>query len=141
MGLTYILPTLFQSKDLYFFERSSDYPYEKKTHKYKINYYVGNDFKEKYKDIEEIRKVENEIEKKYVSYLRINCQEKTQIKEEIQIKLMYYRKGTYYYNILLNELKKLDFSVCEKLRKHLKRIQSTDDDDDNDNDNEYEDDE
>ena len=136
MGLTYILPTLFQSKDLYVFERSNDYPYEKKTHKYKINYYVGNDFKEKYKDNNETRKIESEIENKYTSYLRINCQEKMQLKEDIQIKLMYYRKGSYYYNILINELNKLDFKVCDKLQKHLKKIQKYEDEEDD----EYEDD-
>ena len=136
MGLTSILPSLFQSKDLYAFERNSDYPYEKKTHKYKISYYVGNDFREKYKDNNEIRKMESEIENKYTSYLRVNCQEKLQMKEEIQIKLMYYRKGSYYYNLFLNELNKLDFKVCDKLQKHLKRIQKNDDEEDD----EYEDD-
>ena len=136
MGLSYILPTLFQSKDLYVFEKNSDYPYEKKTHKYKISYFVGNDFKEKYKDNNEIRKIESEIENKYTSYLRVNCQERLQMKEDIQIKLMYYRKGSYYYNLLINELNKLDFKVCDKLQKHLKKIQKDDDEEDDD----YEDD-
>jgi DnaJ family protein B protein 12 len=138
MGLTYILPNLFQSKDLYVFERHKDYPFEKKTHRYKINYYIGNDFKEKYKDKNknELRIIEKEIENKYASYLRINCQEKRQLREEIQIKLMYYRKGSYYYNILLNELNKLDFNVCEKLWKYLNKMEKKDDEED-----EYEDDE
>ena len=48
---------------------------------------------------------------------------------------MYYNKGSYYYNLLLNELNKLDFSVCDKLRKYLNKIQNNDDED------EYEDDE
>ena len=136
MGLTYILPNLFKSKELYIFEKNKDYPYEQKTHRYKINYYIGNDFKEKYKDKIEIRKMENEIENKYLTYLKINCQEKKQIKEEIQIKMMYYTKGSYYYKLLLNELNKLDFSVCDKLKKHLLKIQRGDDEED-----EYEEDE
>ena len=103
---------------------------KKKTHRYKINYYVGNDFKEKYKDNNELRTIEKEIENKYTSYLRINCQEKRQIKEELQIKLMYYRKGSYYYNLLINELNKLDFSVCDKLRKYLNKIQNNDNEED-----------
>ena len=121
---------------MYVFEKNRDYPIEQKTHRYKINYYIGNDFKEKYKDKNELRKFENEIENKYLTYLKINCQEKKQLKEEIQIKLMYYNKGSYYYQLLLNELKKLDFSVCDKLKKHLKKIQKCDDEED-----EYEEDE
>ena len=130
MGLTYILPNLFRSKELYVFERSQDYPFEKKTFRHKINYYVGTDFKDKYKDSNELRKLEKEIENKYETYLRINCQEKRQIKEEIQIKLMYYRKGSYYHNILSNELNRLDFSVCEKLRKYVNKLNQNEDEED-----------
>jgi hypothetical protein len=50
MSLSYLLPYIFRSKELYVFERNKDYPYEKKTHRYKINYYVGKDFEDKYKD-------------------------------------------------------------------------------------------
>ena len=128
MGITYILPNLFQGKELYVFDKNKDYPYEQKTHRYKINYYYGNDFKEKYKDKNEIRKLDIEIENKYLTYLKINCQEKQQLREEIRIKLMYYSKGSYYYKLLVNELNKLDFSVCDKLKKHLKKIQKGDDD-------------
>ena len=136
MGLTYILPNLFQTKDLYVFEKNSEYPYQKTTHRYKISYYVGNDFREKYKDNNEIRKLENDIENKYTSYLRISCQEKIQLKEDIQFKLMYYNKGSYYYNLLINELNKIDFKVCEKLQKHLKKIEKHEEEED-----EFEDDE
>ena len=129
MGLSYILPSLFQSKDLYVFAKNKDYPYEKKTHRYKVSYYIGNDFKEKYKDHNMIRKVEKEIEDNYLTYLKINCQEKQQIKEEINIKLLYYREGSYYHQLLINELKKLDFSICEKLKKHLKKIRKEEDED------------
>ena len=130
MGLTYILPTLFQSKDLYVFEKSREYPYQKKTHRYKIAYYVGNDFREKYKDDNEVRKLENDIENKYTSYLRISCQEKIELKEEIQIKLMYYSKGSYYYNLLIKELNKIDFKVCDTLKKHLKKIEKREEEED-----------
>ena len=132
MGLTYILPTLFQSKDLFVFEKNNDYPYEKKTHRHKVSYYVGNDFLEKFKEKNEILKMEKDIENKYTSYLRINCQEKIQLKEDIQIKLMYYRKGSYYYNVLINELNKLDFKVCDKLNKYLRKIESHEDEEDDD---------
>ena len=132
MGLTYILPTLFQSKDLFVFEKNVDYPYEKKTHRHKVSYYVGKDFLEKYKEKNEILKMEKDIENKYTSYLRINCQEKIQLKEDIQIKLMYYRKGSYYYNVLINELNKLDFKVCDKLNKYLRKIESHEDEEDDD---------
>ena len=76
--------------------------------------------------------MEKDIENKYTSYLRINCQEKIQLKEDIQIKLMYYRKGSYYYNVLINELNKLDFKVCDKLNKYLRKIESHEDEEDDD---------
>ena len=65
-------------------------------------------------------------------YLKIECQEKTQLKEEIQYKMIYYDKGSYYYNLLNKELKKIDFSICDKLKKHLKKINSNDDEEDDD---------
>ena len=92
MSLTYLLPYIFRSKELYVFEKNKDYPYEKKTNRYKINYYVGKDFEEKYKDKEdglEMRKVENEIENKYLTYLKIECQERTQLKEETRKKTIW----------------------------------------------------
>ena len=137
MSLTYLLPYIFRSKELYVFEKNKDYPYEKKTNRYKINYYVGKDFEQKYKDKEdslEMRKVENEIENKYLTYLKIECQERTQLKEEIRYKMIYYGKGTYYYKLLSRELEKIDFSVCDKLKKYIQKINSNDDDEDDDTD-------
>ena len=128
MGISYILPTLFQSKDIFSFERHKDYPFERKTYRYKVNYYIGDDFKAKYKDNNELRKMEKDIENRYLTYLKINCQEKNQIKEEIQIKLMYYRKGSYYYQLLLRELEKLDFSVCQKLKEYVDKINNHEND-------------
>ena len=134
--LTYIFPYLFTSKDLYVFVKNKDYPFEKKTHRFKVDYYVGKDFQEKYKNIInnniEMRKIENEIENKYLTYLKIECQEKNQLKEEIQYKMIYYEKNSYYYNLLNKELKKIDFSICDKLKKHLKKINSNDDEEDDD---------
>ena len=116
-------------------QRNKDYPYEKKTHRYKINYYVGKDFEDKYKDKEdslEMRKVENEIENKYLTYLKIECQERTQLREEIKYKMIYYGKGTYYYSLLNRELQKIDLSVCDKLKKHINKINANEDDDEED---------
>lgn len=98
---------------------------------------MGKDFEEKYKDKEdslEMRKVENEIENKYLTYLKIECQERTQLKEEIRYKMIYYGKGTYYYKLLSRELEKIDFSVCDKLKKYIQKINSNDDDEDDDTD-------
>ena len=44
--------------------------------------------------------------------------------------MIYYGKGTYYYKLLSRELEKIDFSVCDKLKKHLKKINSNNDEDD-----------
>jgi len=134
MGLSYIIPTLFKSKELYVFEKNNDYPYAKKTFRYKVNYYVGDDFKQKYTDNNKIRNVEKEIENNYLTYLKINCQDRQQTKEEIKYKLMYYRKGTYYHQLLLNELKKIDLTVCEQLKQHLNKMRGDEDDDDDEED-------
>ena len=132
MGISYILPTLFKSKELYVFEKNNDYPYTKKTFRYKVDYYFGDDFKQKYKDNNMVRNAEKEIENNYVTYLKINCQDRQQTKEEIKYKLMYYRKGSYYYQLLINELKKIDLSVCEQLKNLLNKMRGEEDDDDDD---------
>ena len=137
MSLTSLIPYLFRSKDLYSFEKNKDYPFVKKTNRYKIEYYVGKDFEDKYKNMYntiEMRKVENEIENKYLNYLKIECQDKKQLKEEIKYKMYYYGKNTYYYKLLSNELEKVDLSSCEKLKKYLIKINSREDDDNEDTD-------
>ena len=132
--VTYLFPYFFRSKDLYVFEKNKDYPFARRTQRFKVDYFIGKDFEEKYKNIKdnniEMRKVETEIENKYLTFLKIECQEKTQMKEEIQYKMIYYGKGTYYYKLLSRELEKIDFSVCDKLKKHLKKINSNNDEDD-----------
>ena len=136
MSLSYFIPYIFRTKELYVFEKNNkDYPYEKKTRRYKINYYVGNAFQDKYKNLRdnlEIRKIETEIENKYLTYLKIECQERQQLREEIKYKMIYYGKGTYYYRILNKELEKIDFSVCEKLKKYITKINSNEDDEEPD---------
>ena len=137
MSLTSLIPYLFRSKDLYSFEKNKDYPFVKKTNRYKIDYYVGKDFEDKYKNMYntiEMRKVENEIENKYLNYLKIECQDKKQLKEEIKYKMYYYGKNTYYYKLLSKELEKVDLSSCEKLKKYLIKINSREDDDNEDTD-------
>ena len=73
-----------------------------------------------------MRKLENEIENKYLTYLKIECQERTQLQEEIRYKMIYYGKGTYYYKLLSRELEKIDFSVCDKLQKYIMKINKKD---------------
>lgn len=135
MSLTYILPYLFKTKELYVFERTKEYPYEKKTQRYKIYYYVGQAFHDKYrfnKDSIEMRKLETEIENKYLTYLKIECQERNQLKQEIQYKMIYYGKGTYYYKLLSRELAKIDFSVCDTLKEYVKKINAKENEDEDD---------
>jgi hypothetical protein len=50
---------------------------------------------------------------------------------------MYYRKGSYYHQLLLNELKKLDMGVCEKLKKHLSKMRGEEDDDNDEDTSRY----
>ena len=130
MILTYILPNLFQKKEIYVFDKNLEYPIERKTHNYKVKYYVGKTFKEKYPNNTEIKKVEKEIEKNYLGYLKNSCDEKTRYKSELQFKKIYYQEGGYYYNIIQNEINKIDLSVCEKHRKYLRKYNKEDDDDD-----------
>ena len=56
MFLSYILPSLLQKKDIYVFDKNMEYPIERKTHNYKVKYYVGKTFKEKYPNNTEIKK-------------------------------------------------------------------------------------
>jgi DnaJ family protein B protein 12 len=44
--ISYLFPYFFTSKDLYVFVKNKDYPFEKRTHRFKVDYYVGKDFQE-----------------------------------------------------------------------------------------------
>jgi DnaJ family protein B protein 12 len=115
MFALYILPHFFQSKELYMFNQSLDYPYKRVTNENEIAYYVGKSFINKYKNAgeAELLKQEKEIEKKYLTYLYESCNENKQMKRQLEYQMKYHREGSVYYNYYQRELKSLNMRVCD----------------------------
>jgi len=61
MIISYVLPSLLQSKDLYKFEVDVEYPFKRQTKRNKIVYYIGNDFVEKFNNFNDLREEEKKI--------------------------------------------------------------------------------
>jgi hypothetical protein len=92
------------SSELYSFVHSVSNPYEKTSKRFKVKYYVGNDFKEKYVSHKDIREIEKEIENKYLGFLNKTCQEAKEEKEKMTKRLIYYKKGTLIYDSIITEI-------------------------------------
>ena len=102
------------SVQLYGFTRSVSNPFEKISKRFKVKYYVGNEFKEKYIRQKDIKIIEKEIEEKYLSYLNKTCEETKEAKEKLKKRLIYYKKGTINYNMIIEDISKIDLTVCNK---------------------------
>lgn len=123
MLLYYILPPLLEKKELYSYQISYEYPYKKTTAKHKVPFYVGNQFLEKYNGKKkELLEEEDNIEKKYLTYLNEACEENTQLKKKIEYHLKFYRKGSMTYEYYKSQLNSLDMEVCDKYVKYKDRI-------------------
>ena len=122
----FVLPYFYSysNSELYGFTRSVSNPYEKTSKRFKIKYYVGNEFKEKYISHEDIRNIEKEIEKKYLGYLNKTCEETKEAKEKLQKRLIYYKKGTLNYNMIIEDISKVNLSICNVSEKYSKRYNS-----------------
>ena len=113
----FILPYFYSSEpsvQLYGFTRSVSNPFEKTSRRFKVKYYVGNEFKEKYIRQKDIRIIEKEIEEKYLTYLNKTCEETKEEKEKLKKRLIYYKKGTINYNMIIEDISKIDLTVCNK---------------------------
>lgn len=113
----FILPYFYSSEpsvQLYGFTRSVSNPFEKTSRRFKVKYYVGNEFKEKYIRQKDIRIIEKEIEEKYLAYLNKTCEETKEAKEKLKKRLIYYKKGTINYNMIIEDISKIDLTVCNK---------------------------
>jgi curved DNA-binding protein CbpA len=113
----FILPYFYSSEpsvQLYGFTRSVSNPFEKTSRRFKVKYYVGNEFKEKYIRQKDIRIIEKEIEEKYLTYLNKTCEETKEAKEKLKKRLIYYKKGTINYNMIIEDISKIDLTVCNK---------------------------
>jgi curved DNA-binding protein CbpA len=113
----FILPYFYSSESsvqLYGFTRSVSNPFEKTSRRFKVKYYVGNEFKEKYIRQKDIRIIEKEIEEKYLTYLNKTCEETKEAKEKLKKRLIYYKKGTINYNMIIEDISKIDLTVCNK---------------------------
>ena len=113
----FILPYFYSSEEyspLYGFTRSVSNPFEKISKRFKIKYYIGNEFKEKYIRQKDVRNIEKEIEEKYLTYLNKTCEETKEAKEKLKKRLIYYKKGTINYNMIIEDISKIDLTVCNK---------------------------
>ena len=119
--LPYFTP---KSSELYSFVHSVSNPYEKTSKRFKVKYYIGNDFKEKYVSHKDIREIEKEIENKYLGFLNKTCQETKEEKEKMTKRLIYYKKGTLNYDSIITEISKVDLSICDKLDKYSKKYET-----------------
>ena len=89
-----------------------------------MKYYIGNDFKEKFVSNKDIRNIEKEIEYKYLEYLNKTCEETKETKEKYIKRLIYYKKGTLNYNSIMNDISKVDMTICDDYEKYNKRYET-----------------
>lgn len=61
------------------------------------------------------------IEKEYLSILADQCSKLFRYKNELEYKLSYYSRNTEYKKLIENEIRKLDFTPCEKYNR-LKNV-------------------
>ena len=119
----FVLPYFYSytSSELYGFNQSVTNPYEKTTKRFKVKYFVGNEFKEKYISHEDIRNIEKEIEEKYLDYLNKTCEETKEAGNKLKKRLLYYKKGTLNYNMIIEEISKFNLTICNVSEKYHKR--------------------
>ena len=121
----FVLPYFYpKSSELYSFVHSVSNPYEKTSKRFKVKYFVGNEFKEKYVSHKDIREIEKEIENKYLGFLNKTCQDTKEEKEKLTKRLIYYKKGTANYDSIITEISKVDLSICDKLEKYSKKYET-----------------
>ncbi len=123
----FILPYFYSEtsdNSLYEFNLSVSNPYEKTTRRLKVKYYIGNEFKETFVSNKDIRNIEKEIEFKYLEYLNKTCEETKETKEKYTKRLIYYKRGTLNYNSIMNDIAKVDLTVCDNYEKYNKRYET-----------------
>ena len=121
MFLNYLVPYLLQEQEYYKYEKSVEFPLPKKTKHYKVNYFVNQDFLSQFSSPESLREIEGKIENEYEDYLKKACEEAEEKQRNLKTRLVYYKEGSYNYNLLNNELKGLNMKICEKLGKFRKK--------------------
>lgn len=115
MILYYILPGLLEKKEIFSYQQQYEYPYKKVTSRYKVPFYVGNEFLQKYNGKKkELLEEEKRIESNYLDYLSESCTENKNQKKQIEYHMRFYRKGSMTYDYYEKMLKSLDLSVCDK---------------------------
>jgi len=84
--LSYLLMNpLFMKSQYYSFQRTNKFPHRRVSMNLKIQYFIGDDFYDKYGD--NLSATENEIENEYVGLLKENCREE---EHHLQNLKMYY---------------------------------------------------
>ena len=122
--LYFVLPYFYsetKAAELYGFTQTTSNPYEKISKRFKVKYFIGNDFKEKYATHSDVRKVEKEIEGKYLEYLNKTCEETKEAKEKLKKRLIYYKRGTMNYDLIMEDISKVDLSICNVSERYSKK--------------------
>ena len=59
-----------------------------------------------------------------MEYLNKTCEETKERKEKYTKRLIYYKRGTLNYNSIMNDIAKVDLTVCDNYEKYNKRYEA-----------------
>ena len=121
----FVFPYFYKNESLFSFVKSDENPYEKITHKHKIKYYIGNEFKEKYPTKKEVKTIEKEIEQKYLEYLKVSCDAKNEEKDKLYKRLVYYRNTSTFYKEIFDDIDKVNLTICDQYKHYNKTLNKT----------------
>ena len=90
----------------------------------RVDFYVGDKFMKYYNTphaVKSVRKILNQIEpqieREFLNSLSGQCAHLIKYRNELEYKLSYYGRYSNYKLMIENELKKIDFSPCERYYK------------------------
>jgi len=113
----YYLPQLLQKKPDFQYNMNYEYSYKRFTNKLNVPYFVKYNFNDKFKNNNDLIKIENDIENGYENYLKESCYKNKKYMAELKFRQKDYKKKGYYYQNIQREIEKIDISVCDKLNK------------------------
>ncbi|XP_078382889.1 dnaJ homolog subfamily B member 14-like [Oculina patagonica] len=94
----------------YSLSRSGSYYIQRATVRRKINYYVQEEFEEKYKD--KIQAIEKRVEDDYISRLQSQCFRERQYREEVRARARFWRDQN-----LMDRANNMQMKSCDSLEK------------------------
>ena len=124
MVIIQILPelfSLFKPSPLYQFTRNSNYRFNKRTSKNKINFYVNDKFLQKYPRNEDYLGIEYQIEKEYLNHLYNNCMKVISKKQDLEY-YMRYSYSKFERVAYQQKINNLNFEDCQEYNRLKNRI-------------------